>query len=103
MKEVEEKLRLKDEELKSLLEVLPNIPEEDVVGGGKENNEIVKVVGEKPIFKFKIKDHVALGEDLDVLDLERASKISGANFFMYKNKLAQLEWGLLNYFIQSTF
>jgi len=101
VKEVEEKLRVQDEELKSLLEVLPNIPEEDVVGGGKENNEIVKVVGEKPIFKFKIKDHVALGEDLDVLDLERASKISGANFFMYKNKLAQLEWGLLNYFIQA--
>ena len=101
VKEVEEKLRVQDEELKSLLEVLPNIPEEDVVGGGKENNEIVKVVGEKPIFKFKIKDHVALGEDLDVLDLERASKISGANFFMYKDKLAQLEWGLLNYFIQA--
>jgi len=100
VKEVEEKLRVKDEGLKSLLEVLPNIPEEDVVAGGKENNEVVKIVGEKPMFKFKIKDHVALGEDLDVLDLERASKISGANFFMYKNKLAQLEWGLLNYFIQ---
>jgi seryl-tRNA synthetase len=101
VKEVEEKSRAKDEELKSLLEVLPNIPEEDVVAGGKENNEIVKVVGEKPVFNFGIKDHVALGEDLDILDLERASKISGANFFMYKDKLAQLEWGLLNYFVQS--
>ncbi len=101
VKEMEEKLRIKEEELNSFLDVLPNIPDEDVPAGGKENNEVVKVVGEKPVFSFKIKDHVALGENLRVLDLERASKISGSNFFMYKNKLAQLEWGLLNYFVKS--
>ncbi len=101
VKEIEERLREKDDQLKSLLEVLPNIPDEDVPAGGKESNEVVKVVGEKPEFNFKIKDHVALGEALDVLDLERASKISGSNFWMYKDKLAQLEWALLNYFIKS--
>jgi seryl-tRNA synthetase len=101
VKEVEEQVRKKDEELQSLLEVLPNIPDEDVVAGGKENNEVVREIGEKPTFDFEIKDHVALGENLEILDLERASKISGANFFMYKNKLAQLEWGLINYFVKS--
>lgn len=101
VKDIEEKLRAKDEELKSLLEVLPNIPDEDVPAGEKESNEVVKMVGEKPEFSFKIKDHVALGEGLDVLDLDRASKISGSNFWMYKDKLAQLEWALLNYFIKS--
>ena len=101
VKEVEENLRKKDDELTALLETLPNIPDEDVVAGGKENNEVIKITGEKPVFKFPIKDHVALGEDLNVLDLERASKISGSNFFMYKDRLAQLEWGLLNYFVKS--
>ena len=94
VKEVEENLRKKDDELTALLETLPNIPDEDVVAGGKENNEVIKIIGEKPVFNFPIKDHVALGENLNVLDLERASKISGSNFFMYKDRLAQLEWGL---------
>ena len=101
VKEIEEKLRAKDEELIATLGILPNIPDEDVVAGGKENNVVIRTSGEKPVFKFEIKDHVALGENLDVLDLQRAAKMSGANFFMYKNKLAQLEWGLLNYFIKA--
>lgn len=101
VKEIEEKVKAKDSELKALLDVLPNIPMEDVPAGGKEANEVVRTFGEKPVFKFEIKDHVALGEGFGGLDLERAAKISGSNFFMYKDKLAQLEWGLINYFIKN--
>ena len=99
VKAIEEKLRNTETELKSKVEVLPNVPDEDVVAGGKEKNEVVKEVGKKPEFSFAIRDHVQLGTDLDIFDFERASKISGNNFSMYKGLGAQLEWALINYFI----
>ncbi len=99
VKEIETRLKEKDEELTHLLEVLPNFPDEDVVAGEKEANEVVKTVGEKPNFDFEIKDHLELGESLGIFDFETASKMSGANFSMYRGKGAQLEWALLNYFI----
>jgi len=99
VKELEEKLRELESKLQSKLEVLPNIPDEDVVAGGKEANEVVKMVGEKPVFDFEIKDHVELGKKHDIFDFERATKISGNNFSMYKGLGARLEWALINYFI----
>ncbi|MGI5898242.1 MAG: serine--tRNA ligase [Candidatus Dojkabacteria bacterium] len=99
VKEAEEKLRNLDKELVSKLEVLPNIPDDDVVAGGKEANEVVEIVGEKPKFSFQIKDHVELGKDLGLFDLERASKISGNNFNMYTDLGARLEWAIINYFV----
>lgn len=99
VKEVEAKLREADEKLRSKVEVLPNIPDEDVVSGGKENNEVVKEVGKKPEFSFAIRDHVELGTELDIFDFQTATKISGNNFSMYRGLGAQLEWALINYFI----
>ena len=99
VKEIENKLKETDRELVSKLEVLPNIPDEDIPAGGKESNEDVKVTGEKPTFDFEIKDHVQLGNDLGLLDFERASKIAGNNFSMYTGMGARLEWALINFFI----
>ncbi len=99
VKELEEKVNVYDSKLTSLIEVLPNIPDEDVVAGGKEANEVIKVVGEKPVFTFDIKDHVQLGTDLKLFDFERATKLSGNNFSMYTGMGARLEWALINYFI----
>jgi len=99
VKGAEEKLKELEKQLGSKLEVLPNIPDEDVVAGGKEANEVVKLVGEKPVFDFEIKDHVELGKEHDIFDFERATKISGNNFSMYKGLGARLEWALINYFI----
>jgi len=99
VKEVENELKETEKELVAKLEVLPNIPEEDVPAGDKENNEDVKVVGDKPTFDFEIKDHVELGNDLGLLDFERASKIAGNNFSMYTGMGARLEWALINFFI----
>ena len=101
VKEVEAKLKDADDLLKSKLEVLPNIPDVDVVSGGKENNEVVKEVGKKPEFSFAIRDHVELGTDLGIFDFETATKISGNNFSMYRGLGAQLEWALINYFIST--
>ena len=99
VKQLEEKVNEYDTKLNSLIELLPNIPDEDVVAGGKEANEVIKVVGEKPVFNFEIKDHVQLGIDLKLFDFERATKLSGNNFSMYTGLGARLEWALINYFI----
>jgi seryl-tRNA synthetase len=99
VKELESELRETQKKITAFVEVLPNIPDEDVAQGGKENNEIIKTSGEKPRFDFEPKDHLELGEDLNILDFDTASKISGANFSMYRGKGAQLEWALINYFV----
>ena len=99
VKEAEETLKNLDEKLIHELEVLPNIPDEDVSAGGKEANQVIKMVGEKRTFNFKIKDHVELGKALGLFNLDTASKISGNNFNMYTNLGARLEWAIINYFI----
>jgi seryl-tRNA synthetase len=99
VKKAEEELREYDSKLEDLLLALPNIPDEDVVAGGKESNQVIKEQGTKPTFDFKLKDHVDLGNDLKLFDFERAAKMSGASFPMYLDKGARLEWALINYFI----
>lgn len=99
VKEIENKLKETEAELQAKMEVLPNIPDEDVVAGEKESNQVIKTVGEKPQFDFPIKDHVELGKELNLFDFETASKISGANFSMYRGMGARLEWALINFFI----
>lgn len=99
IKQTEEALRIIEKDLKERLDVLPNFPEEDVVGGGKENNEVIKEVGNKPTFDFQIKDHAQLGKDLGMFDFETATKIAGNNFAMYRGLGARLEWALINLFI----
>ena len=94
LKELEDKINI-------FLAELPNIPDDDLLGGGKENNKVIKVVGKKPEFDFKMKDHVELAESLGLIDYDRAAKISGHGSWIYTNLGAQLEWALLNYFIQT--
>jgi len=78
---------------------LPNLPADDVVAGGKENNEVIYTFGKLPKFNFTPKDHVELATSLDIIDYERAAKMSGSGFWIYKGVGALLEWALLNYFI----
>jgi len=80
---------------------LPNIPDEDLLGGGKENNKVIRVNGEKPQFDFKMKDHVELAESLGLIDYDRAAKIAGRGAWIYTGLGARLEWALLNYFINT--
>ena len=95
----EEKLKVLDEKIFNFVSELPNIPDDDLVGGGKENNKVIRVVGEKPTFDFKMKDHVELAESLGLVDYNRGAKIAGRGAWIYTNLGAQLEWALLNYFI----
>ena len=88
------------EELVEKLSALPNTPADDVVSGGKENNEAIYTFAEKPIFDFQPKDHVELATSLGLIDYERAAKMSGSGFWCYTGLGALLEWALLSYFIE---
>ncbi len=106
MKTLGERIKALDVKLQELegtllesLSALPNIPADDVVPGGKENNEVVYTYGEQPVFTFPFKDHVTLAEDLGVIDYARAAKMSGNGFWCYRGWGALIEWALLSYFI----
>lgn len=97
----DEKLKAVEEKLRHELLCLPNMPDPDVVAGGKENNEIVKVFGKKPEFDFPIKNHVELCEGLKLIDYERGVKLAGNGSWLYTDRGAIIEWALLNYFIKT--
>lgn len=99
IKEGDAKLSELEEKQKTLLLSLPNLPDEDVVAGGKEQNEPVRYFGEKPQFDFKMKNHVELCEGLGMIDYERGAKIAGAGSWLYRGWGSRLEWALLNFFI----
>ncbi len=88
-----------EEKTKEFLMELPNIPDEDLADGGKENNEVIRTHGKKPNFAFKVQDHVSLTSSLNLVDHERGTKLSGNGYWIYKGLGARLEWALLNYFI----
>jgi len=100
IKKIDAELNTVDEQFKEAMAELPNIPADDLLPGGKENNQVVKTFGEKPAFDFSMKDHVELATALDVIDYERAAKMSGSGFWLYKGQGALLEWALLSYFIE---
>ncbi|MGI6330074.1 MAG: serine--tRNA ligase [Bacilli bacterium] len=78
---------------------LPNTPDDDVVSGGKEFNEVIRTYKEKPEFTFESKDHVTLINQLGLVDFERGTKLGGFGYWIYKGIGARLEWALINYFI----
>jgi seryl-tRNA synthetase len=84
--------------LHQLLSELPNIPDERVPAGGKENNSVVRVWGEKPRSIPNAADHVALCQRLGLIDYERGTKLGGSGFWLYTGLGAALEWSLLDYF-----
>lgn len=106
MSRLKDEIAVLDSELKELdknifdfVSVLPNLPGENTVAGGKENNVKIKEWGQKPSFAFKPKDHVELATSLGIIDYERGAKLAGNGFWIYTGKGAILEWALLNYFI----
>lgn len=94
-------LKTAEDALKNALLCLPNLPDDDVVAGEKENNRVIKVWGEKPNFDFAAKNHVELCEDLRLIDYERGVKLAGNGSWLYTGRGAVMEWALLNYFIKT--
>lgn len=98
-KEIDMKVAELDEKQKDLILSLPNLPDDDVCAGGKENNEPLHCFKEKPQFDFPIKNHVDLCEGLGMIDYQRGAKIAGAGSWLYRGWGSRLEWALLNFFI----
>ena len=94
-------LKILSDEFKVAMLSLPNLPDPDLVPGGKEANEPLRYIGEKPSFDFEPKHHVDLCTDLGLIDYERGVKLAGAGNWMYTGMGARLEWALLNYFIDT--
>ncbi len=86
--------------LNDLLLTLPNLPHDSVPAGSDANdNPEIRRWGEPATFTFQPRPHWELGEDLGILDLPRAAKISGSGFILYKNAGARLERGLINFLL----
>ena len=94
-------LREKEAEFYTNMLALPNLPDADLLPGGKENNEPLRYIGEKHSFDFEPKHHVDLCTDLGLIDYERGVKLAGGGNWMYTGMGARLEWALLNYFIDT--
>ena len=96
----DETLRTVEAEYRVKMLSLPNLPDPDLKPGGKENNEPLRYYGEPHKFDFTPKHHVDLCTDLGLIDYERGAKLAGTGFWIYKGLGAQLEWALLNYFME---
>ena len=93
------KAKALEEQVFDALSRMPNIPDEDLLAGEKENNAVIKVVGEKPEFSFPMQNHVDLCTKLGIIDYARGTKLSGGGYWLYRGDGARLEWALLNFFI----
>jgi len=93
--EKEEILKIEKDKLEKELLQIPNLPKEDVkVGKDESENEVIRKWGEIPNFTFTPKDHLDLGDALDLIDVKRAAKVSGARFAYLKNEAVLLEFAL---------
>jgi seryl-tRNA synthetase len=89
-----------DFKLRTLLESLPNLPNDDVPAGTSEHNNVCqKTWGEIPTFDFPAKPHWEIGEELGILDFERAAKISGSRFVVHYGQGARLERAIANFML----
>lgn len=89
-----------DADIFDLVSQLPNLPDDNVAGGGKENNTVIRTWSSKPEIHYPPRDHIELSESLKIIDYQRGAKIGGRGMWVYKDKGAILEWALLNYFIR---
>ncbi len=89
-------------ELDNILSSIPNIPHQDVPNGKDENDNVeVLKVGKVPEFDFKPKSHYEIGENLDMLDFDLATKTTGSRFVFVKKDLALLERALSNFMLDT--
>lgn len=97
---IDEELEEVKRKLNYHLSTIPNFLEDDTpIGKDDSDNVEVKKWGEPKEFPFEVKDHVAIGEELGMLDFEGAAKMTGSRFVLYKDKIARLERALANFML----
>jgi seryl-tRNA synthetase len=98
IKKMEEKLNPISQEIKELLLTIPNLTHPDVrISKNEDDNPVIGVFKEPTKFDFKPLDHAQLAEKNDLIDFERAAKVSGAKFYYLKNELVFMEFALIRY------
>ena len=98
--DAEAEARELDAQLQDLLLGIPNLPADDVPDGSSDDDaELIRIWGEPVAFDFTARDHVELGETLGILDLPRATKLSGPRFAVLRGRGAKLERALARYFL----
>jgi len=100
IKGLDEELRAIDEELQSILLSIPNVPHEAVPRGkDEESNREIRCWGSPREFSFPVKPHWEIGEALNILDFERAAKVTGARFTFYRGLGARMERALISFML----
>jgi seryl-tRNA synthetase len=100
IKDLEEGVRTKREILNAAMIRLPNLTHESVPRGETENDNVeVGRWGAQPVFPFEVKDHIDLGLDLDLFDLERGASVAGARWYYLKNELVLLQLAVMRFAI----
>ncbi len=98
IKKLDDELKVIEDKIFDILAMTPNLPHESVpVGKDDSANLEIKKVGTPRVFSFPIKDHIELGEKLNILDFERAAKITGTRFVVDKGMGARLERSLIQF------
>lgn len=98
LKGLEDEFGIVEKNLDEKMHQIPNLPLPDVPAGKDErDNKLLYEVGDRPKFNFEPKKHYELGESLDIIDTERAAKVSGSRFGYLKGQAALLEFALLNF------
>jgi seryl-tRNA synthetase len=102
IKKWDEKAHSSEKEIQYTLLEIPNIPHDSVPDGKDDTaNEIIRTWGEIPLFDFEIKNHVELGEALDIIDMKRAVKIAGSRFSVFKGQGARLMRALTSFMLDT--
>jgi seryl-tRNA synthetase len=100
IKEMDEELRQIEQNLSATMLTIPNIPHESVpVGANEADNQEVRRWGDPRKFNFEPRAHWEIGEGLDIIDFERAAKVTGARFVFYKGLGARLERSVINFYL----
>lgn len=100
IKEIDDELRVYEEQLENLLLNIPNIPHESVpIGESEDDNIEIRKWGEVRDFGFEPKPHWDIADQLGILDFERAGKVTGSRFVFYKGLGARLERALMNFML----
>jgi seryl-tRNA synthetase len=98
LSKLEPELKQVEAQYISVMFQVPNVPDEDVPVGPDESGNIeLRTWGEKPAFDFEPKDHIELGLSLDLLDLDRGSKVAGFRGYFLKNQAVMMQFGVMRY------
>lgn len=101
LKKIDENETELKKKIDTFLSLIPNIQAKDVPVGGEKNYKEISKFGKIPKFKFPVKNHVELLENLGLLDIKSAVKLSGSGFYVFKGELAEFERALINFMLDT--